>query len=93
MVDAKSEHITKEMRIPMHAGEIVGRINEALLKQYDNSTLADLHDETFMPANLRKANQANDHTVMDAFGFDLNMTESQIVAELFKMYKNLTERH
>jgi len=60
--------------------------------KYPDSTLADLYDETFMPADLRKAHQANDRAVMDAYGFDPKMTESQIVAELFKMYKNLTEK-
>ena len=60
--------------------------------KYPDSTLADLYDETFMPADLRKAHQANDRAVMDAYGFDHNMTENQIVAELFKMYKNLTEK-
>lgn len=60
--------------------------------KYPDSTLADLYDETFMPADLRKAHQANDRAVMDAYDFDLKMTESQIVAELFKMYKNLTEK-
>ena len=34
LVDTKSEHITKEMQVSMQAGEIVGRIYEALLKQY-----------------------------------------------------------
>ena len=36
LVDQKSEHITKEMQVSMQAGEIVGRIYEALLKQYDD---------------------------------------------------------
>ena len=27
---------------------------------------------------------------MEAYGFDLNMTESEIVAELFKMYEQIT---
>jgi hypothetical protein len=60
--------------------------------KYPDSTLADLYDETFMPVDLRKAHQANDRAVMEAYGFDPKMTESQIVAELFKMYKNLTEK-
>ena len=38
LVDTKSEHITKEMQVSMQAGEIVGRIYEALLKQYDDSS-------------------------------------------------------
>ena len=60
--------------------------------KYPDSTLADLYDETFMPADLRKTHQANDRAVMEAYDFDPKMTESQIVAELFKMYKNLTEK-
>ena len=34
----KSEHITKELRVSMQAGEIVGRIYEALLKQYNDNS-------------------------------------------------------
>ena len=60
--------------------------------KYPNSSLADLYDKTAMPPELFKAHQANDRAVMDAYGFDPKMTESQIVAELFKMYKNLTEK-
>ena len=36
LVDHKSEHISKEMQVSMQAGVIVGRIYEALLKQYDD---------------------------------------------------------
>ena len=57
-----------------------------------DSSLADLYSETFMPKDLRQAHQANDRAVMEAYGFDPKMTESQIVAELFKMYKKLTEK-
>ena len=64
--------------------------------KYPESSLADLYDETFMPADLRKAHQANDRAVMEAYHFDklsdrkFDMTESEIVAELFKMYEKLT---
>lgn len=34
LVDVKSEHLRKEMEVSIQAGEIVGRIYEALLKQY-----------------------------------------------------------
>jgi REP element-mobilizing transposase RayT/type I restriction-modification system DNA methylase subunit len=74
---------------------LIEKTAQAILEaraKYPDSTLADLYDETFMPADLRKAHQANDRAVMDAYGFDHNMTENQIVAELFKMYKNLTEK-
>lgn len=55
-----------------------------------DSSLADLYSETFMPKDLRQAHQANDRAVMEAYGFDPKMTESQIVAELFKLYQALT---
>lgn len=38
IVDTKSEHLSKEMQVSMHAGEIVGRIYDALLKQYDDNS-------------------------------------------------------
>jgi len=38
LVDEKSEHITKEMKVSMQAGEIVGQIYEALLEQYDDNS-------------------------------------------------------
>ncbi len=38
LVDAKKEHLSKEMEVSMKAGVIVGRIYEALLKQYDDSS-------------------------------------------------------
>ena len=52
--------------------------------------MADLYDERTMPAELRKAHQANDRTVMNAYGFDIKtMTEASCVAELMKMYQIL----
>ncbi|MBQ2497690.1 MAG: methylase, partial [Prevotella sp.] len=38
LVDTKSEHLSKEMEVSMQAGEIVGKIYEALLKQYDDNS-------------------------------------------------------
>ena len=59
--------------------------------RYPDSSLADLYDELTMPAELRKAHQENDRAVMQAYGFDVKtMTESQCVAELFKLYKEMT---
>lgn len=58
---------------------------------YPDSSLADLYDELTMPVELRKAHQDNDRAVMQAYGFNVKtMTESQCVAELFKMYQELT---
>ena len=57
---------------------------------YPDCSLADLYDEVAMPPELRKAHQANDRAVMQAYGFDVKtMTESSCVAELMKMYQKL----
>ena len=58
---------------------------------YPDCSLADLYDELTMPIELRKAHQANDKAVMQAYGFwgKIN-TESECVAELMKMYQKLT---
>lgn len=59
---------------------------------YPESSFADLYDEVTMPPELRKAHQANDKAVMQAYGFSIkDFTESDCVAELFKLYKSLTE--
>ncbi|MBR1396172.1 MAG: methylase, partial [Selenomonadaceae bacterium] len=58
--------------------------------KYPKASLADLYDEYKMPKNLRKAHQANDRAVLDAYGFDHSLTESEIVAELMKLYQQLT---
>ena len=59
---------------------------------YPDSSLADQYDELTMPVELRKAHQDNDRAVMQAYGFDIKtMTESQCVAELFKLYQELTK--
>ncbi len=62
--------------------------------KYPNSSLADLYDELTMPAELRKAHQENDRAVMEVYGFPVKrtFTESQCVAELFKMYQDMTKQ-
>ena len=57
--------------------------------KYPEASLADLYDELTMPPELRKAHQANDKAVMQAYGFSIKMTESECVAELFKLYEKL----
>ena len=61
--------------------------------KYPNSSLADLYDELTMPVELRRAHQDNDRAVMQAYGFPVrsSFTESQCVAELFKLYKEKTK--
>lgn len=59
---------------------------------YPDSSLADLYDETLMPAELRKAHKANDRAVMEAYGMWGKVeTESECVAWLFRLYQDLTK--
>ena len=61
---------------------------------YPDCSLADLYDEVTMPPELRRAHQANDKAVMQAYGFwgKLN-TETACVAELIKMYQELVKNN
>ena len=61
--------------------------------KYPKSSLADLYDEKFMPKELLEAHRANDIAVCQAYGFskDVMKSESKCVAELFKLYENLTK--
>lgn len=59
--------------------------------KYPESSLADLYDEVTMPPELRRAHQDNDRVVMAAYGFSTKMTESECVAELFKLYEELVK--
>ena len=59
--------------------------------KYPDSSFADLYDDLTMPLELRKAHQANDKAVMQAYGFDSCMEESEIVAELFRLYQELVK--
>ena len=59
--------------------------------KYPDCSLADLYDELTMPSELRAAHRENDKAVMEAYGFNWRtMTESDCVAQLFKMYEQLT---
>ena len=58
---------------------------------YPDCSLADLYDEIAMPPELRKAHQLNDKAVMQAYGFSIkDTTEESCVAELMKMYQQMT---
>ena len=59
--------------------------------KYPDASLADLYDELTMPPELRRAHQDNDRAVMAAYGFPPKMTESECVAELFRLYQRLVQ--
>ncbi|MBR5966632.1 MAG: methylase [Treponema sp.] len=74
--------------------EKIERTAQAILDaraNHPDSLLADLYDETFMPQDLRKTHEANDKAVMAAYGFKSTVSESEIVAELFKLYESLVK--
>ena len=74
-------------------GEAIQRSAQSILDArglFPNSSLGDLYDDLTMPPELRKAHRANDAAVMEAYGFPKDATESEIVARLFEMYKELT---
>ena len=59
---------------------------------YPDDSLADLYDPVAMPVELRKAHQANDRAVWEAYGKAWDITsESDCVAYLMNKYKELTE--
>lgn len=58
---------------------------------YPECSLAELYKENAMPPELRRAHQNNDRAVMAAYGFSTKMSESECVAELFKLYQDLTK--
>ncbi len=61
--------------------------------QYPDSSLADLYDELTMPPGLRRAHQANDRAVMEAYGFPVReTTEASCVAALMDLYRELSSR-
>lgn len=58
--------------------------------KFPDCSLADLYDEISMPPELRKAHEANDKAVMEAYGFSTRMTEEEIVAKQLDLYQKLT---
>ncbi len=61
-------------------------------KKYADCTLAQLYGENaYLFPELEKAHETNDKAVMAAYGFKSTMSESEIVAELFKLYESLVK--
>ena len=84
-----------DLRASAPLRETISSTAQAILDaraKYPDASLADLYDPLTMPPDLLKAHQANDRAVMTAYGFDVKMTESDCVAELFKLYERLTAR-
>lgn len=86
VTDAQKEKISKTAQAILDARAL-----------YPDSSLADLYDELTMPKELRRAHQANDKAVMEAYGLTKIvdgkktwLTESETVARLFELYEQIT---
>ena len=53
---------------------------------YPDSSFASLYNDDLMPPELRKAHRENDAAVCEAYGFDKNISEEEIVARLMELY-------
>ena len=61
-------------------------------EKYPESSLADMYgDKMYLYTELVNAHNANDKAVMDAYGFNPDMDEPEIVARLMEMYQELTK--
>jgi len=73
--------------------EKIERTAQAILnarERYPDASLADLYDELTMPSDLRKAHQANDKAVWEAYGKPWPLDdEPACVAYLMELYKQL----
>ena len=57
-------------------------------RNYPDASFADLYDPLIMPRDLRRAHEANDRAVMEAYDFPKNMTEEQMQLALMNMYQS-----
>lgn len=57
---------------------------------YPSVSFAEMYGKMILFPDLMKAHRTNDATVLEAYGFPKDATESDIVARLFKMYQELT---
>jgi len=60
-------------------------------EKFPASSLADLYDPLTMPEELLKAHKANDVAVCEAYGFDKNISEEEIVSELMSLYEKFSK--
>ena len=60
--------------------------------QHPESSYSTLYDDTFMPADLRAAHEANDCAVLAAYGLAPDTPEPEIVAHLFGLYAKMMKK-
>lgn len=62
-------------------------------EHHSKATLHKLYGNMIVFSELWDAHRANDAAVMEAYGFDKNLTETEIVTRLFQLYQNLTAKN
>lgn len=80
--------------VPPKQKEKIEQTAQAILdarEKYPAATFADLYGNMYLFPELLKAHQANDAAVMDAYGFDIKLSEIEIVTRLLQQYKKLAE--
>ena len=58
--------------------------------KYPDSSLAAMYNDSIMPPELRKAHNENDKAVYEAYGWNGNITEDEIITNLFELYNFMT---
>lgn len=61
-------------------------------ENYPDASFADMYGNLLLFPELMKAHRDNDAAVLEAYGFPKDATESDIVARLFKIYQELTQK-
>ena len=84
-----AENVTDEQKAKIE--ELAQKILDTR-KKYPDSSLADLYDPLSMPDDLRKAHQKLDTAVLSLYGLSSEITEADLVAELFNRYEKLLEK-
>ena len=80
--------------ITMDSAQIIAATAQGILDAralYPEMTLAQMYDEKTMPPELRAAHAINDRAVMEAYGFEPDAKESDIVMMLMKRYNDLSQ--
>ncbi|MBR0249784.1 MAG: hypothetical protein IJQ77_01745 [Synergistaceae bacterium] len=73
---------------PYHVARIESTAKKILnaRAKYPDSSLADLYDELTMPKELRDAHRENDAAVCEAYGLPADISESDMVMHMFRLY-------
>ena len=61
-------------------------------KKYSEASFADMYGNMVLFPELLQAHRANDAAVMEAYGFDKNLTEPQIINLLLQQYQKLIKQ-